>query len=76
MNLVLVLLWGTLGVFFLGLMVFAFPHAKDTEKLTAISPYWCFFESIYDEEGKKLCKIGKYTYMFAIPLVLVTFYYG
>ncbi|KPJ92846.1 MAG: hypothetical protein AMJ55_09130 [Gammaproteobacteria bacterium SG8_15] len=75
MKLILIFSWSIFGLFFLMLTISAYSHASEKEKLTAISPYWCFYESIYDEQGKQLCKKGKFMYLLAIPLSLLTMYF-
>ena len=52
--------WFTLGFFYLFLWIGAYHHRinKD-EQFTALSPYWCFYENTFDDEGKNLCKKGK-----------------
>ncbi len=65
-------LWVLISLAYLGLMFMAYPHADEKKKLYAISPYWFFYFSVYDEEGKKLCKIGLGVFFFSMLLLIPT----
>lgn len=37
-------------------------------QITHLSPIWCFREEIYDEKGKRLCKVGRILFWINLAL--------
>lgn len=60
MSAVIYFVWFALGIVYLVLWVSAYQHRVNTkDQLGSLSPYWCFCEELYSDEGKKICKKGK-----------------
>ena len=38
---------------------------------THLSPTWCFHEEIYDQHGKRLCRVGRYLFWLNVVVGVV-----
>lgn len=62
------------GFFYIGLTFSAFQkRKKDSSVSEALSPWWPLNKDIYNEDGKKLCDIGRIIIVINFLLVAVIF---
>lgn len=60
-----------LGIWYAVLGLSAIKHLRDVDQIDKVigwSLWWCFDESRYSEEGRKLCKLGQILASVAVVL--------
>ncbi len=73
LNSLLYVVWLILAIVYLAIWVAAFQHRVDKSKqFGALSPYWCFEDALYDDQGKRLCRIGKPVSILLVVLFILS----
>ncbi|MBX2808809.1 MAG: hypothetical protein KTR20_09280 [Cellvibrionaceae bacterium] len=65
--------WFLLALIYLFLWIGAYFHrVNEKDQLSALSPYWCFCDEVFDDSGKKFCKKGKIIVLLFVVLLVLT----
>ena len=71
MNIILVLML-VLGIIYMIVAISSYTHVVTKDKWVAISPWWSFSPSDFDDIGKQRCKLGRLI-VYAIIILNVIF---
>jgi len=59
---------------FIYLILMSMSYKNSTDKVLAISPWWSFSPSNFDEQGQKSCKYGRLLVYISVLITFVIFY--
>lgn len=62
-----------LGLFYISLMIMAYPHAKKSQNIVVAGPWWCLYKNSYKESVGNLCSFGRI--ILGLDLILLAYIY-